>query len=233
MSPAERKRGMYLRLATQSGNPKYLKLAGDSIEQPSAFAEKLNLMGYQAGTPEYTQAAQKLAMRPSTQVTVNQPPTGYGIDPQDPSRLQAIPGGPADPRNPRNITGQQRTASGYLERMQAAEKLMAEITAAGFDPASYTEAARGITNFTASPGYRQYSQAQADWVRAKLRLESGAVIAESEMDAEVATYFPQPGDDPLTKAQKKEARKMAEKQLSISAGSTTGNKRYVFGGKRP
>ena len=117
--------------------------------------------------------------------------------------------------------------------MQAAEKLMAEITAAGFDPASYTEAARGITNFTASPGYRQYSQAQADWVRAKLRLESGAVIAESEMDAEVATYFPQPGDDPLTKAQKKEARKMAEKQLSISAGSTTGNKRYVFGGKRP
>jgi len=59
-----------------------------------------------------------------------------------------------------------------------------------------------------------------DWVRAKLRKESGAVIGPKEMQDEIITYFPQPGDSAAVIKQKAESRRAAERAMSISAGLT-------------
>jgi hypothetical protein len=73
--------------------------------------------------------------------------------------------------------------------------------------------------FALNPAEERLVQSQRDWVRAKLRKESGAVIGADEMAQEILTYFPQPGEDPATIAQKREARRAAERQLQIGAGS--------------
>ena len=65
---------------------------------------------------------------------------------------------------------------------------------------------------------QQLYQAQRDWVRAKLRKESGAVIGEEEMAEEIRTYFPQPGENAELRKQKQKARKEAERQMEIGAG---------------
>lgn len=75
---------------------------------------------------------------------------------------------------------------------------------------------------------QQYRQAQMDWVRAKLRKESGAVIGADEMADEIATYFPQLGDGDAVIAQKAQSRKVAEQamreasKLPNSGGSSGG-----------
>jgi hypothetical protein len=65
---------------------------------------------------------------------------------------------------------------------------------------------------------QKYRQAQEDWVRSKLRKESGAVIADEEMDREIRVYFPQLGDKQAVIDQKKDARKVALSAMFKSAG---------------
>jgi len=65
---------------------------------------------------------------------------------------------------------------------------------------------------------QQYKQAADDWIRAKLRKESGAVIGEDEMRKEYETYFPQIGDGPEVIAQKAQARAIATNSMKTSAG---------------
>jgi hypothetical protein len=65
---------------------------------------------------------------------------------------------------------------------------------------------------------QQYKQAADDWIRAKLRKESGAVIGEDEMRKEYETYFPQIGDGPEVIAQKAQARAIATGAMRTSAG---------------
>jgi len=65
---------------------------------------------------------------------------------------------------------------------------------------------------------QQYKQAADDWIRAKLRKESGAVIGEDEMRKEYETYFPQVGDLPEVIAQKAQARAIATNAMKTSAG---------------
>lgn len=129
--------------------------------------------------------------------------------------LEAIPGGPADPDIPLNIKkpagggmteGQAKTA-GYAERMVNAEAELGNVLTKhkDFDPAAaslnpfdanFWEALNRKygPNIMQSPEYQTYRTASQEWIRAKLRKESGAVIGEQEMADEFATYFPQPGD---------------------------------------
>lgn len=113
------------------------------------------------------------------------------------------------------------SSAGYLQRMTAAEKRMDELSQKGVDTIGLMQ---GMATDTRAEGYvlsgdqQRLLQAQRDWVRAKLRRESGAVIGADEMAAEIRTYFPQPGEDAETIAQKREARKEAERQLQIGAG---------------
>lgn len=139
-----------------------------------------------------------------------------------------VPGIRPAPPKPVEPTGEEKTAAGYLGRMKAAEKLIGGL--AGGEPTVGTSVA-GAIPFVGDYAQRklmntrqqQYKQAADDWIRAKLRKESGAVIGDVEMKREYQTYFPQPGDEPETIKQKAMARRQAEEQMIQSAGRAAPN----------
>lgn len=163
----------------------------------------------------------------------NRAPSGYRF--KDNGDLEQIPGGPATDKI--QSTGEERTAAGYGLRMIEAEKLLALAAAENpkaQKPNLLEETAKPnsmVANLSRSPERQKYRQAQEDWVRAKLRKESGAVIADDEMEREIKTYFPQIGDKPGVVAQKAAARATAIKAMTQSAGraapKTEGNSGYV------
>jgi len=141
--------------------------------------------------------------------------------------LEAIPGGPAD------ITGNagdptakategERSAAGFLQRMVQSEAELEGLRAGGYDAANlrdfYTAGEGTLLNRFASDKGQVNRQQQEDWVRAKLRKESGAVIGDEEMDREIKTYFPQPGDSAAVLQSKGRSRDRAITQMRITAG---------------
>lgn len=123
-----------------------------------------------------------------------------------------------------NATEGERNAAGYLMRMTEASKLLDEFEGRG--AATYKTQAAGavplvggaIRRAVMTPEQQQYRQAQEDWVRAKLRKESGASIATDEMDREIETYFPMPGEGKEVIAQKRKARATANAAMRQSSG---------------
>ena len=149
------------------------------------------------------------------------------VEAQDASSSQAasvvpgIPGAQVIGEKPKKFTESESTSAGYANRMTEAEARMASVTESGFDPANIKDnAAAGLPggNFLVSDGFQLWRQAQEDWVRAKLRKESGAVIGEDEMAREITTYFPQPGDSAEVVAQKAASRKTALNSMVAQAG---------------
>lgn len=154
------------------------------------------------------------------------PPSGYARpDPLKPG-LVIEPGGPADPKNRLATppTEGERTAANYHGRMQEAEKLIGDFkpsTGDYFAALNLMEGGpirSGAANVMMSQEGQQFYQAAADWVRAKLRKESGAVISPSEMAQEIKTYFPMPGDTDAVIRQKKKARDQATKGMGEMGG---------------
>ena len=141
-------------------------------------------------------------------------------DANNPTGVAVSPSGVA----PRELTGEQAKAQGFLGRMAEAEKLMnnpktreapsAIENVAGSIPIIGNYAA----NASMPPERQVYKQAQEDWVRAKLRKESGAVIGKDEMEQEIRTYFPQQGDSPEVIAQKTQARFTAIQAMATEGG---------------
>ena len=122
----------------------------------------------------------------------------------------------------------EQMAKGYHDRMVAAEKLLSGIGDKGY-PTELTNSAGSLPfvgdyakRKASSASQQKYEQAQKDWVRSKLRKESGAVISEQEMKDEVRTYFPQPGDTPEVIAQKSQARQVAIQAMRDAAGPALG-----------
>lgn len=154
------------------------------------------------------------------------PPTGYARpDPLKPG-LIIEPGGPADPKNRLATppTEGERTAANYHGRMQEAEKLIGDYKPATGDYIAAINMMEGgpirsgAANVMMSQEGQKFYQAAADWVRAKLRKESGAVISPSEMAQEIKTYFPMPGDSDAVIQQKKKARDQATKGMREMGG---------------
>ena len=117
----------------------------------------------------------------------------------------------------------QAAAGNYATRMQEASQRAAQVeSTGGFDPTSLQQNLAGripvLGNYAQTPEYQTYTQAKEDWVRAKLRKESGAVIAKEEMQKEFETYWPMPGDSPQKIAAKAEARRVAEQGMSDMSG---------------
>jgi hypothetical protein len=133
--------------------------------------------------------------------------------------------GPAGAGGSAGGTEGQRAGAGYLQRMTAAEEILRDVERRTGVVAIPTEKALAIG--TAAEGYvlnpveQQLAQAQRDWVRSKLRKESGAVIGPEEMAEEIRTYFPQPGEGAEVVRQKAEARRRAERQMEIGAGAAS------------
>jgi hypothetical protein len=119
-----------------------------------------------------------------------------------------------------STTADERKATGYYERMVKASDTLAKLAPGG---THQTLVEKGLSKvlpegYANSQHTLQIKQAQRDWVRAKLRWESGAVIGDAEADEEAKTYFPQPGEEGDVVAQKDASRKQAEEQMKTAAG---------------
>lgn len=129
----------------------------------------------------------------------------------------------------------QASASGYANRMAKAEQEIKLFEGRGYspanDPQSYYGAGIPVAgNYLKDPQYQQYEQAASDWIRAKLRKESGAVIGKDEMAQEFKQYFPVPGDTPEVIAQKARSRAEGFNQLVAQSGNAY---KTQFGGDNP
>lgn len=119
----------------------------------------------------------------------------------------------------------ERVAAGFASRMSGAEKILAGISSSQQKPGTM-EAGAGtlplvgevIANNLRGDERQKALQAQQDWVRAKLRKESGAAIGVKEMEDEIKMYFPQIGDSDAVIKQKAEARKTANDAMVQAAG---------------
>lgn len=124
----------------------------------------------------------------------------------------------AKPKPDKDPTGEERSAAGYLGRMEAAEVNLANAKPYPIGLQFGLDKAPNLTNFALSGPQQVQRQQQEDWVRAKLRKESGAVIGDEEMAREIRTYFPMAGDGPAVIAQKAQSRAQAIEQMRSAAG---------------
>jgi hypothetical protein len=177
--------------------------------------------------------ADRWAMHDDT-IANKQPPDPYGqmvvtdqgtfIRNKRTNQLEPVgySGSPSVPAQ-KPLTESQATSTGYLGRMQAAEKLLdtmpeGHATFGTEIAGSVPSVGDTLRRVVSSDSQQNYRQAQEDWVRAKLRKESGAAIPPAEMDREIATYFPMPGDrEPVIK-QKAASRKQAQQQMQVGTG---------------
>ncbi len=118
----------------------------------------------------------------------------------------------------------QHMTAGYAGRMANAEKIFDELEAspkkgyAGWGSRVAGGLGDDARNIVMSPEQQKRRQAEDDWIRSKLRKESGAVIAADEMESERRTYFPYPGDSDAVIKQKAQARKQAVEAMRKTAG---------------
>jgi len=124
-----------------------------------------------------------------------------------------------------NPTEAQSNAIGFAQRMERTTGILAPLEAAGSFPATGSAIAGStpliggtMRRAVQSPDVQKYDQAAQDWIRAKLRKESGAAIGKEESANEYATYFPMPQDSPEVIAQKAAARDVATQAMRESAG---------------
>jgi soluble lytic murein transglycosylase-like protein len=123
-------------------------------------------------------------------------------------------------------------AGGFANRMVEAEKRV-EALPKDFNPAGFWNGVASRVpggNYALSKDFQLYRQAAEDWIRAKLRKESGAVIGADEMDAEFRQYFPQPGDSKEVIAQKKKSRETAIQSI---VGESQGGYGKISGSQTP
>lgn len=167
------------------------------------------------------QAQARFVNPPQQPLVAVQTPDGRSIFvPRD----QAIGLPPAAPREGAVPTEGERTAANYLGRMQSTESLLGDYKPTARDYIAAQQLMSGgavrssVANSFLSPEGQKYYQAAADWVRAKLRKESGAVISPEEMAQEIKTYFPLPNDSAETIEQKRQARLQAQRGMQQMSG---------------
>lgn len=124
----------------------------------------------------------------------------------------------------------QLIAAGFADRMASAQNIVSDL-----EPKAKVGNVEAVTSYLPLIGKsipqvipsnigglsderRQYLQAANNWIRANLRKESGAAIGTDEWSAEYQNYFPQPGDDKETIAQKAVFREIATKNMARAAG---------------
>ncbi|TDG13972.1 hypothetical protein E2F43_10790 [Seongchinamella unica] len=124
-------------------------------------------------------------------------------------------------------TQAEREAYGYFTRMEDAEKRIQEVFSKypDFDPAGdlkdYSSGKLsdflGTDTFKSEP-WQLFDSAVNDWVGAKLRKESGAVIGEEEKAQEIGRYFPRFGSSKAKRVDLDRARMKALFAMARSSG---------------
>jgi hypothetical protein len=120
----------------------------------------------------------------------------------------------------------ETNAAGFAQRMELAQSIIGGLPA-GSQPGAMTrtlEAIPFLGGVAARSGQsadtQKFDQAAQDWIRAKLRKESGAAIGVDEARQEYATYFPMVGDTAEKIAQKAEARRVVTLGMQKAAGKS-------------
>lgn len=155
-------------------------------------------------------------------------PEGFAYVPKAPGGM-AMPVMGAGGEQLKGVSGGKPTegetnAAGFAQRMELAQSIIGGLPA-GSQPGAMTrtlEAIPFLGGVAARSGQsadtQKFDQAAQDWIRAKLRKESGAAIGVDEARQEYATYFPMVGDTPEKIAQKAEARRVVTLGMKNSAG---------------
>ena len=165
---------------------------------------------------QYAQGVEYL-MKPQTQITIPKAQTPAAKINQD------VAQGLLEPEEAERLKEKMKTypqaqtkAASYANRMRQGDAEINSLMAAGMDPTSVrSNIMTGLPfgNVMVPEAFQKYEQAKGDWIRAKLRQESGAVIGDAEFAGEEKTYFPQIGDSDAVIKQKAEARRVATQNL--------------------
>jgi hypothetical protein len=129
----------------------------------------------------------------------------------------------------RPLTESQSKATGFATRAAEADQILNTVGQGGkVQPGLVKRVGESIPfigegvgtmlNVTQTPEQQQVEQAQRNFVNAILRQESGASISPSEFASAQKQYFPQPGEDAKTIAQKAENRRTAIAAMKVQAG---------------
>ena len=125
------------------------------------------------------------------------------------------------------FTADQNKLAGFAVRMENALRIIEDLEKRGFNPRNTRDyllqnfpvlGDTALTYIFQSPEFKQYERAALDFMTAQLRFETGAVIAESEIEWVDLTYFPKLGDDPVTLGQRADSRRTAFEAIKGGAG---------------
>lgn len=200
------------------------------LAQEAALAREQNVIDQQNATPDILQLVEAAGLEPTEENvqrmaeaqaarTIEAPkaPNGYQFK-ADGTGVEPIQGGPADPLNPKNFTGEQRKVAGFHNRAAGVNEKILNMEAGGFSPVSLEEKARGMGGrMTMSDEGKAYQDLQNEFIRVVLRKDTGAAVTEGER-AEYARYFPEFGDGPDDLARKAEIRGDVIQGLRDEAG---------------
>jgi hypothetical protein len=146
--------------------------------------------------------------------------------------MSAIKGTPADMSNPKNWSESMKKDTAFANAMVQAEagihesgndklvpsnQLKAYILALG-ETGTIAQGKQMLYGRGLSSEEKQYAQQAMQFIRAKLRKDSGATIGENESAGEFTTFFPSPNADEKEIANKARARMMAIRGVQRGAG---------------
>ena len=156
----------------------------------------------------------------------------------NPKTLQANPvtmgGEPVKGKGTDKFTEIQVKSAGFFDRMNLAESIVtnkSNVEKPGFFEPIYTAIpfiGESVANILPSKigglstDRQQYLQAANNFIRANLRLESGAAIGKDEWLAEYKNYYPVPGDSEAVIRQKESMRKVLVDNMKRNAGPALG-----------
>lgn len=197
---------------------------GGATTATQTLTERATLGGLQPGTPEF----QDYMLNGGVERTQTVNPTFRPATPEEATQYGSKAGQiddatgrfyPAESKD--STTEGERKNAGFYQRMKYAEDEYNKLPPSGqrHNMAQGALIGLGVPEGWALTGEEERGrQFQIDWVRAKLRAESGAVIGEQEAWEEAATYFPRPGDGPERIKAKGESRQTALEQMRLMAG---------------
>tara|TARA_E500000305_G_C4021965_1_gene239397 strand:+ start:720 stop:2120 length:1401 start_codon:yes stop_codon:yes gene_type:complete len=144
--------------------------------------------------------------------------TGYANDTEIKAELQEVIDNRKTKRGlqTKSLSESQGNAFSYSERMRFDNRVIDQMYVKGLVPedegleellSSWGRDNKvDFFNVVVDPKYRQFKTAADNFIRAVLRKESGAAIAESEYKGAFRDYIPRLGDDPETVEQKRRLR---------------------------
>ena len=129
---------------------------------------------------------------------------------------------------PTKPTGEEIKASGFAARMESVSSLLDKLEAGANKPfisqaqflIGELPSGKFLQSKSMTPEQQQYATAAREWIRAKLRKESGAAIPAEEMQEEYETYFPMPSDTPQRIKLKRDLRKQNTLEMRAAAAGS-------------